>query len=117
MPWLKADDPPVLEGRSARLRLAVPSVPNQPGESLLGRVQITANGNQRCTVAVSLAVAGSASAAKMPRAGPTPPVVPPDLAEAPDTKELEPPVQWPARPDPAPPQSGLPIGQPPARPE
>src|SRR5205085_9512706 len=86
--WLQVEKP-VLAGRSASLRLVVPSVPPQPGESLLGRVQIIANGNQRFTVAVSLSIAGSTAGARIP----PPPRIPsvgvpalPDIAEPPSTR-------------------------------
>ncbi len=59
VPWLKIGRIS-LEGRTARVRLIVPEVPDQAGERLLGKVQVTANGNQRFTVAVSLHVTGPA---------------------------------------------------------
>ncbi len=54
-PWLKIDQP-VLGGRTARIPVRVPRVPDRPGEVLRGRVQVTANGNQRFAVEVTLAV-------------------------------------------------------------
>jgi hypothetical protein len=108
VPWLRVERP-VLAGRTASLRLVVPSVPAQPGGSLLGRCQIIANGNQRFTVAVSLSIAGSRSGEGADRAPPlpthptpppdypaTPPAAPPGLGEPPSTRQPEPPsAPWP----------------------
>ncbi len=47
-----------LEGRTARIPLKVPNVPDRPGEQLQGKVQVTANGGQRFLVEVTLSVAG-----------------------------------------------------------
>jgi hypothetical protein len=47
-----------LEGRTARIPLKVPNVPDRPGEHLQGKVQVTANGGQRFLVEVSLAITG-----------------------------------------------------------
>jgi hypothetical protein len=60
VPWLKIGRI-VLDGRTARIPLKVPSVPANPGEKLHGKVQVTANGNQRFLVEVSLTVAGRMS--------------------------------------------------------
>jgi hypothetical protein len=57
-PWLKIGRP-MLEGRTASIPIRVPSIPTMPGERLRGTVQVTANGNQRFTVEVELAVAAS----------------------------------------------------------
>jgi hypothetical protein len=54
-PWLRIG-PVALEGRSARIKVEVPSVPARPGERLYAKVTVTANGNQRFWVAVSLLV-------------------------------------------------------------
>ncbi len=56
-PWLRAG-PAVLEGRRASIPLTVPGVPDRPGELLMGKVVVTANGGQRFVVDVTLAVAG-----------------------------------------------------------
>lgn len=53
--WLKIGRA-ALDGRSATLPVVVPEVPQRPGEKLLGRVTVTANGNQRFWVAVTLLV-------------------------------------------------------------
>src|SRR5205814_484731 len=45
-------------GKIARIKLLVPSVPQLPGESLLGRLQVQANGGQRFIVAVMLKIEG-----------------------------------------------------------
>lgn len=59
-PWLRIG-PIALEGRSARIPIEVPSVPARPGEWLHGRVTVTANGNQRFWVAVTLNVGDRAT--------------------------------------------------------
>ncbi len=56
-PWLEVG-PVKCNGKTARVKLRVPAVPSQPGESLLGRVQVHANGGQRFVVAVSLRITG-----------------------------------------------------------
>jgi hypothetical protein len=64
-PWMRIGRI-ALEGRSARIPIEVPSVPARPGERLHGRVTVTANGNQRFWVAVTLAI-GSGSTAVRPK--------------------------------------------------
>jgi len=54
-PWLKVGRPN-LQGRTATLPLSVPEVPDRPGERLQAQVTVTANGNQRFPVSVSLQV-------------------------------------------------------------
>jgi hypothetical protein len=54
------------EGRKKKIKLVVPEVPDTPGETLRGEVQIEANGNQRFTVAVTLAVAGTPAQRRTP---------------------------------------------------
>jgi hypothetical protein len=54
-PWLRVG-PAELSGPSARLPLRVEAVPAQPGQRLHARAHIVANGNQRFTVEVFLAV-------------------------------------------------------------
>jgi hypothetical protein len=54
-PWLKIGRI-VLEGRTARIPLKVPQVPDRPGEKLEGKVQVTSNGNQRFLVDVALTI-------------------------------------------------------------
>ena len=61
VPWLQIGRI-ILDGRTARIPLKVPSVPARPGEQLQGKVRVTSNGNQRFVVAVSLTVAGRMSA-------------------------------------------------------
>lgn len=56
-PWLKVECPPP-KGRFAEVRIMVPSVPDQPGQTLSGRITVTANGNQRFDVPVMLTVSG-----------------------------------------------------------
>ena len=89
VPWLRVAKV-IPEGRTAHIRLEVPAVPDSPGETLLGKVQVSANGNQRFTVAVALAVSAGVRKpgrtapvvvdAADPRAVPPPPRVPPPAA-------------------------------------
>jgi hypothetical protein len=62
-PWLRIG-PIALEGRSARIPIEVPTVPARPGERLHGKVTVTANGNQRFWVAVSLLVNDKSTAVR-----------------------------------------------------
>jgi hypothetical protein len=50
-----------IEGRSASIPVSIPSVPNFPGEILTGQVTVTANGNQRFMVPLTLSVPGRKS--------------------------------------------------------
>ncbi len=61
--WLRVG-PTVFRGRSAFLPLNVAAVPDRPGETLRAQVTVTANGNQRFVVPVTLSVAGPAPAPK-----------------------------------------------------
>ena len=54
-PWLEVSGVQAA-GRSAGVRLTIPAVPDRPGEMLQARVTVTANGNQRFVVPVTLAV-------------------------------------------------------------
>jgi hypothetical protein len=63
-PWLRIG-PPRFRGRVVSLPLTVPAVPGRPGDTLRATVSITANGNQRFTVPVTL-VAGGGTATPMP---------------------------------------------------
>ncbi len=65
-PWLGVGTVK-LAGQVATIPLRIPVVPDQPGETLLARVTVTANGGQRFVVAVGLAVAGSAALGGGPR--------------------------------------------------
>jgi hypothetical protein len=56
--WLQVDRA-ILSGRTARIPVRVPSVPDKPGERLLGRIEITANGGQHFHVDVTLIVTGT----------------------------------------------------------
>ncbi len=57
-PWLEVGRPR-LNGRTATIPLAVPSVPAKVGQVLSAKVTVTANGNQRFVVPVTLTVGGS----------------------------------------------------------
>jgi len=66
-PWLHVG-PTVFRGRSAFLPLTVAAVPARPGETLHACVTVTANGNQRFTVPVTLVIGGQpVAAAPAPR--------------------------------------------------
>jgi hypothetical protein len=65
VPWLHTGRA-ILEGRKARIPLRVASVPALPGETLTGQVVVTANGNQRFTVAVTLVIPGRKTARESP---------------------------------------------------
>jgi hypothetical protein len=58
--WLRVGHP-VLQGRYAHIPLRVPEVPAAPGQQLSGKVLVTANGNQRFVVDVTLSVGGRAA--------------------------------------------------------
>jgi hypothetical protein len=60
-PWLRVG-PTVFRGRTACLPLTV-AVPTRPGETLRANVSVTANGNQRFVVPVTLVVGGAPPAA------------------------------------------------------
>jgi hypothetical protein len=75
VPWLQVGKA-VLDGRTARIPLRVGSVPALPGETLRGQVHVTANGNQRFTVAVTLTIAGTPPAPRLAVVELTDPVPP-----------------------------------------
>jgi hypothetical protein len=56
-PWLDVGRAK-LNGRIASIPVLVPHVPNRPGETLQATVHVTANGNQRFAVPVTLTVVG-----------------------------------------------------------
>jgi hypothetical protein len=64
-PWLQVGQP-IFRGRSAFLPLTVAAVPGQSGDTLHACVSVTANGGQRFTVPVTLAVAGTSPAPPRP---------------------------------------------------
>jgi len=55
-----------LAGRHATITVAVPSVPHRSGETLETKIQVAGNGNQRFTVALSLAISGAPVAGAPP---------------------------------------------------
>jgi hypothetical protein len=57
-PWLEVGRPR-LNGRTATIPLVVPAVPDREGETLRARLTVTANGNQRFVIPVTLGVGGS----------------------------------------------------------
>ncbi len=67
-PWLTIGKV-TLTGKMANVPLIVESVPDRPGETLQATVTVTANGQQRFTVMVAVAVSGS------PRAKATEPMI------------------------------------------
>jgi hypothetical protein len=54
-PWLRLG-PTIFHGRTATLPLTIPTVPGRPGDTLQASVSITANGQQRFEVPVTLVV-------------------------------------------------------------
>jgi hypothetical protein len=58
-PWLEVSRVQT-GGRVANIRLAVPVVPNRRGDLLHAKLTVTANGNQRFVIPVTLAVGGPA---------------------------------------------------------
>ncbi len=56
-----------LDGRTAHIPIQVPHVPDQPGQRLSGKVQVTANGGQRFLVEVVLTISGVAIKREPPR--------------------------------------------------
>jgi hypothetical protein len=69
--WLRIDRV-AIKGKSAKITLRVPSIPFRPGETLLGRVQVRANGDQRFIVAVLLKVEGTRPPAPQVNGTPSP---------------------------------------------
>lgn len=65
----------IFRGRSAFMPLLVAAVPQRPGEALQATIAVTANGNQRFSVPVTLAIAPPAGA-PAPAPKPAPPVKP-----------------------------------------
>jgi hypothetical protein len=59
-PWLDVSKT-VLSGRSAIVQVVVPRIPGRPGETLQASVTVTANGNQRFVIPVSLHIGNSTS--------------------------------------------------------
>lgn len=102
--WLQPG-PPRFNGRVVTLPIAVPSVPGKPGETLQAKLWVTANGNQKFTVPVVLAVgegvrpqaaapvaaiAASAAAPPVRAAAPAPVVVSAASATAPPVRAAAP---------------------------
>jgi hypothetical protein len=89
-PWLQIRRT-VPNGRTARVRLSVPVVPYEPGETLRCRVTITANGNQQFVVPLTLAISSTEAEA---------PLFVEEVAEAPlpveTPREVEPTMEAPA---------------------
>jgi hypothetical protein len=79
-PWLQVRRT-VPNGRTARVRLAIPVVPYEPGETLRCRVTITANGNQKFVVPVTLAISTHEAPAALFVEEAAPPPEPAVLAE------------------------------------
>lgn len=57
-PWLKVE-PTIFRKQMATIPLVIEAVPARPGESLTARLKVTANGNQRFDVPVTLQIAGT----------------------------------------------------------
>lgn len=57
-PWVQADRAE-LKGPRATIRVRVPSVPDQPGETLTATLTVQSNGDQRFLIPISLAIPGT----------------------------------------------------------
>lgn len=81
-PWLRLDRVE-MEGRTAKLRFVIPSVPFKPGERIEARITVQSNGKQRFVVPVSMLIGAATpgSVAKLLE------VLPADEPEA-DASEL-----------------------------
>jgi hypothetical protein len=90
-PWLEVSRAK-FDGAIATLKMSIPSVPNQPGQTLTAQLSVVANGNQKFHVPVRLEVLGSASSAfdfdapagplpALTRPGSPPPPPPPRVAD------------------------------------
>jgi hypothetical protein len=90
--WLQVG-PPQLDGAAGILPVTIAAVPNEPGATLQGRIKITANGNQKFFVAVTLMVDGGNG-----------PALPPAVSLAPE---------WAIAAQPSPPPLVLPTLPPP----
>ena len=75
-PWLEVGRAK-LTGRTATISLAVPTVPNRPGQKLTAKLTVQSNGNQRFVIPVTLQVGGAMSFA--------PPEPPPPVMAPPET--------------------------------
>ncbi len=71
-PWLQVG-PTIFRGRSAFLPLTIAAVAGRPGETMRATLSVTANGNQRFQVPVTLAVTDSNRVAAPAEVSPTPP--------------------------------------------
>lgn len=76
VPWLEVGRP-VFNGPSVTVPLAIPAVPNAPGQVLRGELTVISNGGARWTVPVTLEVAGAAFDFAPSPAPPPPPPPPP----------------------------------------
>ena len=91
-PWLEVGRAQV-NGRTALIRLVVPAVPDRNGETLRARVTVTANGNQRFLVPVTLEVDGALEFEDAPLTFPAPASGVPAAATAqPPSRPAAPPV-------------------------
>jgi hypothetical protein len=98
-PWLEVSRAR-LNGRTATIHLAVPSVPHKPGEVLTARLTVQSNGNQRFVVPVTLQVGVTFNfGAPEPETEPAvAAATPPDgLVSAPAVAVLAPPARRSAR--------------------
>jgi hypothetical protein len=89
-PWLEVGRAR-LNGRTATIPLVVPAVPDREGETLQARLTVTANGNQRFVIPVTLGVGGSFNF------GPAAAAAPP-MTAAPQPAPVAVPVAQPAPP-------------------
>ncbi len=74
-PWLTVGKT-LFQGRMASIPLIVSPVPSQPGETLTAHLKVTANGNQRFDVPVTLQVTGTRASSEATAASSAPTALP-----------------------------------------
>lgn len=91
-PWIEVHNAE-LKGRVAKIPIAIPMVPNRPGEQVTGKVLIQANGNQRFTLPVTIWIEHSLDF-NAPSA-PAPQLVPQPVSSAPMPELIPEPIPEP----------------------
>jgi hypothetical protein len=112
-PWLDVGRT-ILSGRTAVVQVVVPRIPDRPGGTLQAMVTVTANGNQRFVIPVSLTISGTSTyyAQALPVTGGTIPVAKPATQPAISIPMIPLPVAAPAGQGPPPlPMAALAVGQ------
>jgi hypothetical protein len=108
VPWLEVSRPK-FNGRSVTVGMSVPTVPNRPGETLMGELTVISNGNQRFVVPVHLEVSGGRGNFDFTAREPLPPVADAPgsprrtpVADAPSSPRKTPVADAPGSPEPEP---------------